>query len=120
MAPEAKQSGVPSAAADIFAFGALLWEAFSSRRPFIMRPDGAYVPHPDFPSFPDVAPFNYAVLALACMAPVPAERPPAFQVFEVLSALEAELAASSYVDWSGQTRVRRTTPLHLLLLPACA
>lgn len=35
---------------------------------------------PDFPDLPDVCPFNYAVLALACMAPTPEDRPPFFQV----------------------------------------
>ena len=62
--------------------------------------------HPDFPNLPDYCPFTYAVLALACMAPVPGDRPPFFQVFEVLSSLDAELASGSYVDWAGQTRVR--------------
>jgi hypothetical protein len=62
--------------------------------------------HPEFATFPSHCPFSYAVLSLACMAPTPTDRPPFFQIFEVLSSLRVELGSGRYRDWAGQERVR--------------
>ena len=105
IAPEAKDCDRLACASDTFSFGVILWEVFTGELPYVTQ-DRRAEQHPDFPNLPDYCPFNYAVLALACMAPVPGDRPPFFQVFEVLSSLDAELASGSYVDWAGQTRVR--------------
>ena len=59
------------------------------------------------PTFSDSCPFNYAVLALACMSKNPDDRPPLFQIQEVLQALNVEVTTGqSYLDWTGAQRVR--------------
>jgi serine/threonine protein kinase len=115
VAPELKDSDRLVCASDTFSFGVILWEVFMGQPPYVISQDGAAVQHPDFPTFPSHCPFNYAVLALACMAPVPADRPPFFQVFEVLTSLDVELSNGLYVDWAGKTRVRPVARV----LPAC-
>lgn len=105
IAPELKESDRLVCASDTFSFGVILWEVFLGQPPFVLTDSGA-APHPQFPTFPSHCPFNYAVLALACMAPVPADRPPFFQVVEVLTSLDVELSGATYVDWSGTQRVR--------------
>jgi hypothetical protein len=60
---------------------------------------------PDGRPFPTSCPFNYAVLALACMASNPDDRPPMYQIYEVLTSLDVELTTGFYIDWSGTQRV---------------
>ena len=60
------------------------------------------------PTFPNSCPFNYAVLALACMSKNPDDRPPLFQIQDVLQALNVEVTTGqSYLDWTGSQRVCR-------------
>ncbi|NJM91040.1 MAG: protein kinase [Myxococcales bacterium] len=64
-APEVSREHRLHQASDVFSFGVIMWEAFTSRQPFLRRADGSIVQTPEFPDFPDGCPFNYAVLALA-------------------------------------------------------
>jgi Protein tyrosine and serine/threonine kinase len=114
-APEVKDRERLVCASDTFSFGAVLWQLFSGTPPFTLSLAGDVVQAPDFPTFPDHAPFNYAVLALACMAPEPGERPPFFQAYEVLAALEGELGSGTYVDWTGHSGVRGTLPVRTIV-----
>ena len=58
-------------------------------------------------TFPDSCPFNYAVLALACMSQNPEDRPPMFQIQEVLRSVDVEVGSGRhYMDWTGSHRVR--------------
>lgn len=83
----------------------IMWQVFMSRTPFIENAPGVQQ-DPSFPGFPAVCPFNYAVLAMACMAANPEDRPPVYQAYEVLTSLEVDLAAGTYFDWTGTQRVR--------------
>lgn len=111
VAPELLDSSKLAPASDTFSFGVVMWEIFMGCPPYITGPAGLEQ-HPDFPSFPSHCPFNYAVLALACMAPSPEDRPPFFQIFEVLTSLDVELANGDYRDWAGQMRVRLCVASH--------
>lgn len=91
----------------------MMWEVFMSRQPFLQTLSGVEK-DPNFPSFPTVCPFNYAVLSMACMAQNPEDRPSMNQIFEVLTSLEVDLATGTFFDWTGSQRVR-----HIYLPDAC-
>ena len=88
MAPEVLRQGTATAAADVFAWGALVSYAGTGRRPFGDGPDLAVVhrvlggPPPDLAGLPP----RLALLAAAALAPDPAARPPAAGLAASLSA----------------------------------
>ena len=109
VAPELFDSSKLAPASDVFSFGVIMWEIFMGCPPFVVGRAGPEK-HPDLPGFPPHSPFNYAVLALACMTPVPEDRPPFSQIVEVLTSLDVELANGEYRDLSGHVRVRLQHP----------
>ncbi|GAX74261.1 hypothetical protein CEUSTIGMA_g1710.t1 [Chlamydomonas eustigma] len=70
MAPELLQKGIQSKAADIYAFGILLWELYTAAVAFKGIPStmlGFHVVHKDMrPEFPDSTPPTYMQLAHQC------------------------------------------------------
>lgn len=76
IAPEVILFGLLTKAADVHAFGILLWEAYHSR-PVYVRDQGthSYGPHPKFPRFPLNCPLPYALLTGLCLAPGAEQRP---------------------------------------------
>jgi Protein tyrosine and serine/threonine kinase len=95
LAPEVKAAERTVCASDTFSFGVILWELFMGQPPCLETPSGHLSHHTSFPTFPDFCPFNYAVLALACMAPEPRERPPMYQVRNCILTLSAAAISSN-------------------------
>ena len=95
MAPElfAPNPPVPDATADVFAFGVLLWEMGSRRRPWrevhtlaipkLVAVDGE---RPPFPMPPEARAFSpgFCNLVARCWDAEPSKRPPASEVYEAL------------------------------------
>jgi len=73
MAREVMEEGSSSKAADIYAFGVMLWEMYMSQ----LSPIGEVTDEMFrlFPRLPWSCPAMYGVLAAACMHPVPSARP---------------------------------------------
>eukprot|EP00892_Ulva_mutabilis_P010840 jgi/Ulvmu1/8128/UM040_0023.1 len=90
-APEVRDAGFLSKAADSFAFGVIMWECFHSVAPYHVNRAGRFVRHPCFPDFPKDCPLSFAVLAVSCLAPAPADRPDFAQICGVLTDLAAHL-----------------------------
>jgi Protein tyrosine and serine/threonine kinase len=88
-------------ASDVYSFGVIMWEVYSSQRPFVRRSTGAFSRHPALGSFPPYAPLNFALLSAACMSREPNERPTFQTALEVLSALASEVAEGKYTDLCG-------------------
>eukprot|EP00878_Enallax_costatus_P005824 GHUV01006111.1.p1 GENE.GHUV01006111.1~~GHUV01006111.1.p1 ORF type:complete len:1207 (+),score=432.41 GHUV01006111.1:332-3622(+) len=83
-APEVLKSGYLSPAADIYAFGIILWELLTGERPFrgLLEGDlvGGVCENGLRPQFPPGAPEAYVALAQQCWAEDIADRPTARQV----------------------------------------
>eukprot|EP00803_Ostreobium_quekettii_P000291 evm.model.scf_158.3 EVM.evm.TU.scf_158.3 scf_158:21217-34323(-) len=73
MAREVMEEGSASKAADIYAFGVVLWEMYMSQLSSNGEPTEEM--YSIFPRFPYCCPGMYGVLATACMHPVPSARP---------------------------------------------
>jgi len=73
MAREVMEEGSASKAADIYAFGVVLWEMYMSQ----LSPNGEPTEemHSRFPHFPYCCPGMYGVLSAVCMHPLPSARP---------------------------------------------
>eukprot|EP00803_Ostreobium_quekettii_P007950 evm.model.scf_1330.3 EVM.evm.TU.scf_1330.3 scf_1330:17054-27691(+) len=73
MAREVMEEGSASKAADVYAFGVVLWEMYTSQ----LAPKGEPTEEmfSEFPRLPWQCPAMYGVLAVACMHPVPSGRP---------------------------------------------
>lgn len=84
----------------------IMWEVYVSTGAAMATRGDLVGAEPDERPFPTSCPFNYAVLALACMANNPDDRPPMYQIYEVLTSLDVELTTGFYIDWSGTQRVR--------------
>lgn len=82
MAREVLEKGNASKAADVYAFGVMLWEMYTSQ----LSPTGE--PTEDmfsqFPRLPWSCPAPYGVLTIACMHPVPSARPTFNDIMEFL------------------------------------
>lgn len=82
---------LPLQAVDVYSFGVLLWQMYTSSRPWsglthsqilmLVAQQGAKL------QFPTDTPEAYRSLALSCMATDPGERPPMDCVVKVLSGI---------------------------------
>jgi serine/threonine protein kinase len=99
MPPELLRSSRLSAAADIYAFGILLWECYSGRSAFAGLHFGeiyqAVALEGLRPPPPKGAPAGYALLMRACWAQEPAERPSFAAIVHCLDLLAREAAAAA-------------------------
>lgn len=86
--------------------GVIMWECFHSIAPYHVNRSGRFVRHPCFPDFPKDCPLSFAVLAVSCLAPNPADRPDFAQICGVLTDLAA------YLRGAGDAA---TTTAHLTL-----
>lgn len=68
-----------------------MWECFHCTAPYHVNRSGRFVRHPSFPNFPKDCPLSFAVLAVSCLAPNPADRPDFSQICGVLADLAAHL-----------------------------
>lgn len=82
MAREVLEKGSASKAADVYAFGVILWEMYTSQ----LSPTGTATEEmlEQFPKLPWSCPAPYGVLAIACMHAVPSARPSFSDVMEFL------------------------------------
>lgn len=82
MAREVVEKGSASKAADVYAFGVILWEMYTSQLSHTGQPNDEMKAL--FPRLPWSCPAPYGVLAIACMHPVPSARPTFNDVLELL------------------------------------
>ncbi|GBF97927.1 hypothetical protein Rsub_10600 [Raphidocelis subcapitata] len=99
LCPELLTAGTRiTTAADVYAFGIVLWECYACKRAFAGLPRRTIIErvlhHGARPAFPPSAPAAYAALASACWAASPADRPRFDEIVERLQAL-AEAAAAA-------------------------
>lgn len=91
MPPEVLGDGAVSKAADVYAFGVLLWQMYTSSRPWAGMGHAAIIKAVAIESktlqFPDDTPDAVRELAKACMVEDPAERPTIGDVLDVLAPL---------------------------------
>ena len=93
IAPEVILFGMLTKAADVHAFGILLWEVYHSRPVYVRdQQTQQYQPHPKFPRFPLSCPLPYALLTGLCLAPGAEQRPTFGHVVSILEGLQGALA----------------------------
>lgn len=82
MAPEVEEEGSTSKAADVYAFGVVLWEIFMSQ----LSPTGVTTPEmrQQFPRLPWSCPALYGSLIVACTRLDPSVRPICGEILELL------------------------------------
>jgi serine/threonine protein kinase len=95
MAPETMLEGRISKAADVYAFGIILWEMFTGGYAFLGVP-GALLGHQvsvegKRPIFPEDAPQGFKKLAEWCWSPDPSNRPSFVEVLAALQQLRKDL-----------------------------
>ncbi|KAI8466336.1 MAG: kinase-like domain-containing protein, partial [Monoraphidium minutum] len=96
LAPEMFRAGTRiTKAVDAYAFGVLMWEAYTSKRAYAGLPREAVIERVYKtglrPRFPSTAPPAFAGLAEACWQSDPARRPVFAEIAQRLEALAAEL-----------------------------
>lgn len=94
MAPELAKEGRATKAADVFAFGVLLYELYHQQRAAdALAADGGMLPVEQL-VLPPEAPAEYAQLMQACLRPRPSERPAFDDVVDVLGRLRGDAQAA--------------------------
>ena len=96
MAPEVMTEGRQSKAADVYAYGILLWELFTASRPW-QDINRAHLGHAISverrrPAFPDFTPPDLKQLAERCWSHAPDQRPTFEQVHQELVAMRKALS----------------------------
>ncbi|GMH33731.1 hypothetical protein BSKO_01565 [Bryopsis sp. KO-2023] len=105
MAPEVLEHGSSSKAADVYAFGVILWEMYTSQ----FSQTGIPTPHAllHFPRLPWTCPILYAVVTVTCMQPDPARRPSFYDIVGVLSQMWQQLRLGSMIAPTGTSPQQR-------------
>nr|AEM44253.1 serine/threonine protein kinase [uncultured bacterium] len=121
-APERLDAGPPDPAADVYALGALLYEALTGRPPLpVATWDEAEEAHRRSPSVapPSVPglPSSVAALVLACLSRDPDRRP---RAQEVADALDAAIPQERKAPAAGPSDARRPTPRYTRGVAAAA
>ncbi|KAI8472537.1 MAG: kinase-like domain-containing protein [Monoraphidium minutum] len=105
MAPEVLEHGMVSKAADVYSFGVLLWQMCAGNRPWAGMSHAAVVRAVCVErrslEFPAGAPEGLVMLAAACMARDPSDRPTFGDVIDVLEPLGAALEWPSPLPAAG-------------------
>ncbi|PNH11410.1 Mitogen-activated protein kinase kinase kinase 13-A [Tetrabaena socialis] len=95
MPAETLRDGVISKAVDVYSFGVLLWQLYTSSRPWAGLRHGQIIVMVVTQSaklrFPPGCPPAYEALAMACMAADPKDRPPIKSVLAELEVMKAEV-----------------------------
>ena len=122
LAPEMLTPGTRlTTAVDVFAFGVLMWEFYTARRPFAgLGRDAiadAVLRRGARPAFPPGAPRAYVELAAACWAPAPGDRPSFADVGAALHAMADAMAAHAAAAAAAAAGAQAPAPAPALPAP---
>lgn len=94
-APEVMEQGNCSKAADVYAFGVVLWDLYMTQ----ISPTGVATPEmkANFPRLPWSCPALYGALAVACMHHDPSSRPSFSEILELLCHIWQQLRMGTLV-----------------------